>query len=53
MRGFDRERSVPYIFNTNSHRVPMKNAPNKKRWTKPSIKTVPIFFECTCYAAAV
>ncbi|TCO94122.1 hypothetical protein EV701_103211 [Chthoniobacter flavus] len=30
----------------------MKNTA-KKRWTKPSIKTVPIFFECTCYAAAV
>ena len=26
---------------------------NKKQWTKPSIKDVPIFFECTCYAGAV
>lgn len=30
----------------------MKNTA-KKTWTKPSIKDVPIFFECTCYAAAV
>ena len=26
---------------------------DKKRWIKPVIKTVPIFFECTCYAGAV
>ncbi len=26
---------------------------NKKRWIKPTLKTVPIFFECTCYAGAV
>jgi hypothetical protein len=25
----------------------------KKRWTKPTLKNVPIFFECTCYAGAV
>jgi hypothetical protein len=25
----------------------------KKRWIKPTLKTVPIFFECTCYAGAV
>lgn len=25
----------------------------KKQWTKPAIKEVPIFFECTCYAGAV
>ena len=25
----------------------------KKRWVKPMLKTVPIFFECTCYAGAV
>jgi len=25
----------------------------KKQWIKPSIKDVPIFFECTCYAGAV
>jgi len=30
----------------------MKTA-EKKTWTKPSIKTVLIFFECTCYAGAV
>jgi hypothetical protein len=24
----------------------------KKVWVKPSIKEVPIFFECTCYAGA-
>ena len=30
----------------------MKNT-EKKTWTKPSIKTVLIFFECTCYAGAV
>jgi hypothetical protein len=53
MWGFDRERSAPYMFTTNPHRVPMKNTAAKKSWTKPSIKTVPIFFECTCYAAAV
>ena len=22
----------------------------RKRWFKPMLKTVPIFFECTCYA---
>ena len=26
---------------------------NKKRWLKPTLKTVPIFFECTCYAGSV
>ncbi len=25
----------------------------KKQWVKPSMKDVPIFFECTCYAGAV
>ena len=25
----------------------------KRRWIKPTLKTVPIFFECTCYAGAV
>jgi hypothetical protein len=25
----------------------------KKRWVKPMLKSVPIFFECTCYAGAV
>ncbi len=25
----------------------------KKKWQKPSIKDVPIFFECTCYAGAI
>ncbi len=25
----------------------------KKRWTRPTLKSVPIFFECTCYAGAV
>jgi len=25
----------------------------KKRWTKPTLKTLPIFFECTCYSGAV
>jgi hypothetical protein len=25
----------------------------KKRWIKPTLKAVPIFFECTCYAGAV
>lgn len=25
----------------------------KKQWIKPSVKDVPIFFECTCYAGAV
>jgi len=25
----------------------------KKRWIKPMLKTVPIFFECTCYAGAI
>lgn len=29
----------------------MKNS--KKKWIKPAMKHVPIFFECTCYAAAV
>jgi len=29
------------------------NTPSKKKqWTKPAIKEVPIFFECTCYAGA-
>jgi hypothetical protein len=26
---------------------------NRKKWIKPAAKYVPIFFECTCYAAAV
>jgi hypothetical protein len=26
---------------------------HKKLWIKPTLKTVPIFFECTCYAGAV
>lgn len=25
----------------------------KKQWIKPSMKDVPVFFECTCYAGAV
>ena len=25
----------------------------KKRWIKPMLTSVPIFFECTCYAGAV
>jgi hypothetical protein len=25
----------------------------KKRWIKPMLKSVPIFFECTSYAGAV
>jgi len=25
----------------------------KKRWIKPQMKEVPIFFECTSYAGAV
>ena len=25
----------------------------RKKWIKPAAKYVPIFFECTCYAAAV
>jgi hypothetical protein len=25
----------------------------KKQWTKPALKSLPIFFECTCYAGAV
>ncbi len=25
----------------------------KKQWIKPALKDVPIFFECTCYAAAI
>jgi len=29
------------------------NTVEKKQWIKPSIKTVRIFFECTCYAGAV
>jgi len=31
----------------------MNTVAEKKQWTKPSIKTVRIFFECTCYAGAV
>jgi coenzyme PQQ precursor peptide PqqA len=32
----------------------MNKAPDskKKEWTKPTFKDVPIFFECTYYAAA-
>jgi hypothetical protein len=26
---------------------------NRKKWIKPAAKYVPIFFECTCYAAAI
>jgi hypothetical protein len=25
----------------------------KKQWIKPALKSLPIFFECTCYAGAV
>lgn len=25
----------------------------KKRWVKPAVREVPIFFECTCYAGVV
>jgi hypothetical protein len=25
----------------------------RKRWIKPYMKHVPIFFECTCYAGAI
>jgi hypothetical protein len=25
----------------------------KKKWVKPVVKNVPIFFECTCYAGAI
>ena len=25
----------------------------KKKWVKPAVKDVPIFFECTCYAGAI
>jgi hypothetical protein len=25
----------------------------RKSWKKPSLKQIPIFFECTCYAGAV
>jgi hypothetical protein len=31
----------------------MKTPGSKKRWIKPSIKDVMIFFECTCYAGSV
>ena len=31
---------------------PMKTTNQKKRWIKPALKDVPIFFECTCYAGA-
>jgi hypothetical protein len=31
----------------------MKSPGAKKRWIKPSIKDVMIFFECTCYAGSV
>jgi len=30
----------------------MKTTNQKKRWIKPALKDVPIFFECTCYAGA-
>lgn len=25
----------------------------RKKWIKPAVKDVPIFFECTCYAGAI
>jgi hypothetical protein len=25
----------------------------RKKWVKPALKNVPIFFECTCYAGAI
>jgi hypothetical protein len=31
----------------------MKTPAVKKRWIKPSIKDVMIFFECTCYAGSL
>ena len=50
MLSFDRKAGRALEIATSSH--PMKTT-EKKQWTKPSIKTVRIFFECTCYAAAV
>ncbi len=42
----------PVRFIAAANHGPMK--PNKKKlWIKPSVKDVPIFFECTCYAGAV
>jgi hypothetical protein len=26
---------------------------SRKKWIKPAVKKVSIFFECTCYAGAV
>jgi hypothetical protein len=46
-----------YKFIASSHgwrykgRAWMKST--KKRWVKPAVKSVPIFFECTCYAGAI
>jgi hypothetical protein len=34
------------------HYSPMNTATNKKKWVKPALRDVPIFFECTCYAGA-
>jgi hypothetical protein len=42
---------VRFYFWENESSRPMKQP--KKQWTKPAIKTVPIFFECTCYAGTV
>lgn len=36
--------------------VRMPSAPvmkAKRKWTKPRLREVPIFFECTCYVGAV
>jgi hypothetical protein len=30
----------------------MKAASNKKKWVKPALRDVPIFFEATSYAGA-
>jgi hypothetical protein len=30
----------------------MNTEQNKKRWVKPAIKDISIFFECTSYAGA-
>jgi hypothetical protein len=38
-------------MNTSSNPSAVASVP-KKKWTKPSIKRNPIFFECTAYAGA-
>jgi hypothetical protein len=48
----DRRSEIRYdSFEGKGFTLVMKTT--KKKWIKPAMKDVPIFFECTCYAGAI